>query len=180
MKNERGKAALAGILTLFVVLGLTALATVPFPVHAAVEDITTTWNVPVSTALSISFPFGNTNITFAPSSATFTDEPAEDQTDSVSSYNVTNDGNVNIDVSAVFTTDFPSGVTEFRTCTASSGDAPSGSCYWWTDSNETSSNVDIILSLAPAGQANRWAWSTGSNVVGGYAERTYRLTSSQS
>ncbi len=177
MKNERGKAALAGILALVVVLGLVAFAIVPLPVQAAVEDITTTWNIPVSTAFSISFPFGNTNITFAPGSATFTDEPAEDQTDSVSSYNITNDGNVNIDITATFTTDFPSGVTEFRTATASSGGSPSGDQWWWTDSNETSATPTIISALTPGSTANRWAWSTGTNVVGGYSERTYRLTS---
>ncbi len=178
MKNKRGKAARAGIVALLVV-GLAVF--VPLPgVQAAVEDITTTWNVPVSTALSASFPFGNTNITFAPGSATFSDEPAEDQVDAVGAYNITNDGNVNIDVTATFATDFPSGVTEFRTCDASSGDAPSGSCWWWTDSNETSSTPEIISNLAPAGIEELWAWSTGTNVVGGYSERTYRLTSSQS
>ncbi len=142
-------------------------------------NITTSWNVPISTAFSIGYPFGNTNITFAPGSATFTDEPAEDQTDAVSSYNTTNDGNVAIDVQADFTSDFPSGVTEFRTCDASSGDAPSGTCWWWTDSNETGNKQTIISSLAPAGQENLWAWSTGSNVVGDWSERTYELVSSQ-
>ncbi len=174
--NERGKAALAGIILLVVSL----MAVMPLPMaQAAVEDITMTWNVPVSTALSASFPFGNTNITFAPGSATFSDEPAEDQVDAVGAYNITNDGNVNIDVTATFTTDFPSGVTEFRTCDASSGDAPSGTCWWWTDSNETSATPTIISALAPAGTEELWAWSTGTNVVGGYSERTYRLTSSQ-
>lgn len=180
MKNERGKAALAGLLALVSVIGLAVLATVPLPVRAAVSDVTTTWNIPVSTAFSVSFPFGNTNITFAPSSATFTDEPAEDQTDAVSSYNITNDGNVNIDIHAIFTTDFPSGVTEFRTANSSSGGSPpAASSIWWTNANETSSNQTIIGNLAPAASFNKWAWSTGSNVVGGFSERIYRLTSVQ-
>ncbi len=86
--NERGTAALAGII-LFVA---SLMAVMPLPgAQAAVEDLTTTWNVPVSTALSASFPFGNTNITFAPGSATFSDEPAEDQSDAAASYNITND-----------------------------------------------------------------------------------------
>ena len=178
MKNERGKAALAAILALFVITGLAALATVPLPARADVVDVTTTWNIPVSTAFSVSFPFGNTNITFAPSSATFTDEPAEDQTDAVSSLNITNDGNVNINIHAIFTTDFPSGVTEFRTANSSSGGLPpAASSIFWTDTNETTSNQTIIGNLAPAATFNKWNWSTGSNVVGGFSERTYRLTS---
>ncbi len=175
--NERGKAALAGIVALLVV-GFAVSMSLP-GARAAVEDITTTWNVPVSTALSASFPFSNTNITFAPGSATFSDEPAEDQVDAVGAYNITNDGNVNIDVTATFTTDFPSGVDEFQTCDASSSDLPSGRCWWWEDTNETSATPEIITNLAPAGAEELWAWSTGTNVVGGYSERTYRLTSAQ-
>ncbi len=176
--NERGKAALAGIVALFAVIGITALATVPLPVQADVVDVTTTWNIPVSIAFSVSFPFSNTNITFSPSSATFSLENASLQTDAISSYNTTNDGNVNIDVDALFMANFPSGVTLFETCTASASDAPSGTCYTWTDSNETTNNQTIITNLAPAGQEDLWAWSTGTNVVGGYTEVTYRLTSS--
>ncbi len=175
--NERGKAALVGIVALFVV---SLMATVPLPAQAAVEDITTTWNVPVSTALSASFPFGNTNITFAPGSATFTDEPAEGQYDGAGTLNLTNDGNVNIDVTATFTTDFPSGVTRYDMCDASSSDLPSGFCWWWTDSNETSATPEVITALAPAGIEELWSWSTGTNVVGGYSERTLRFTSTQS
>ncbi len=178
MKNERGKAALAGTFALFVTLGLMALATVPVPAQAAVVDVTTTWNIPVSTAFSVSFPFGNTNITFAPSSATFTDEPAEDQTDAVSALNITNDGNVNINIHAIFQTNFPSGVTEYRTANSSSGGLPpAASSIFWTDVNETTNNQTIIGNLAPAVQFNKWAWSTGSNVVGGFTTITYRLTS---
>ncbi len=140
-------------------------------------DLTVTFNIPTSIAFSVSFPFGNTNITFSPVSATFTDEAAEDQTDAISSYNITNDGNVNINLNAIFQTEFPSGVTEFRTCTASSGGSPSGTCYWWTDTNDTTSNQTIVSSLAPAGQANRWAWASGTNTAGGWTELTYRLTS---
>ncbi len=143
-------------------------------------NVTTTWNVPTSTAFSVSYPFSNTNITFSPSSATFTDEPAEDQTDAISSYNITNDGNVNIDVNADFTADFPTGIDEFRTCDASSGGAPSGTCWWWEDTNETSNKLTIVSSLIAGNTENRWAWSSGTNAAGGWSERTYELVSTQS
>ncbi len=164
-----------------VVLALVT-ATVLLPalagqVSAATQDVTTTWNVAQDTSFSVSFPAPHTGIDFDPSSGTFTDLAATDQTDGQWAYRVTNDGNVNINISAVFTADFPSGVTEFRTCTASSGGAPSGTCWWWDDANETTSNLQIVSDLTPGLTADRWAWTTGSGVIAGTYARVYRLTS---
>ncbi len=159
---------------------LTATALLPAPAGhalAATQDVTTTWNVAQDTSFSVSFPAGHTGIDFDPASGDFTNLAATDQTDAQWGYRVTNDGNVNINISATFTSDFPSGVTEFRTCTASSGGAPSGTCYWWTDLNETTAQ-DVINDLTPSSTADRWAWTTGSGVLAGTYTRTYRLTSS--
>lgn len=146
---------------------------------AATQDVTTTWNVAQDTSFSVSFPAGHAGVDFDPTSGDFTDLKATNQTDAQWAYRVTNDGNVNIDVSAAFTGDFPSGVTEFRTCTASSGDAPSGTCWWWTDTNETTSQT-VSTALAPGANADRWAWTTGSGVTAGTYTATYRLTSAAS
>ncbi len=169
----------AWILAVLLLTGF-ALGGVLGGAQAAQQDVTVRWNVAADTSFSVSFIASpaHTRIDFDPSSGTFTDLAATDQTDAVWSYRITNDGNVNIDIAALFTADFPSGVTEFRTCDASSGDAPSGLCYWWTDTNETSSSVTIIANLAPAATADRWAWTTGSGVTSAVYDRTYRLTSS--
>jgi hypothetical protein len=178
---NRGRRISVSLFSIVLLLGFAGLSLVDAsPARGAVVNVTTTWNVPTSIAFSVSFPTGLTNITFAPASATFTNEPAQSQSDATAAYRITNDGNVNIDISAVFTTDFPGGVTEFRTATASSSGAPSGTQWWWTDTNETTNSQVIVTALAPSSTADRWAWSTGTNVVGGYSERTYQLTSSAS
>ncbi|MFQ5838548.1 MAG: hypothetical protein ACE5HJ_07170, partial [Thermoplasmata archaeon] len=145
---------------------------------AATQDVTTTWNVAQDTSFSVSFPSGHTGIDFDPSSGTFTNLKCTDQTDAQWCYRMTNDGNVNIDIAANFTATFPSGVTEFRTCTASSGDAPSGTCWWWVDSpsNETTQQT-IVSGLTPGSTADRWGWTTGSGVLAGTYTSTYRLIS---
>ncbi|MFQ5907662.1 MAG: hypothetical protein ACE5JE_02365 [Thermoplasmata archaeon] len=160
-----------GLLTLAILPGLSGNAL------AATQDVTTTWNVAQDTSFSVSFPATHTGIDFDPASGTFTNLAATDQTDAQWGYRVTNDGNVNIDVGAVFTSAFPAGVTEFRTCTASSGGAPSGSCWWWTDTNETTNTQTIISALTPGSNADRWAWTTGSGVIAGSYGRVYRLSS---
>lgn len=163
------------------VLLLTALALPGFAgsATAATQDVTTTWNVAQDTSFAVSFPVGHVGIDFDPSSGQFTDLAATNQTDAQWAYRVTNNGNVNIDVAAAFTGDFPAGVTEFRTCTASAGDLPSGTCWWWTDTNETASQT-IITGLAPGLTADRWAWTTGSGVLAGSYTATFRLTSTVS
>ncbi|MEE9164482.1 MAG: hypothetical protein V3U17_06810 [Thermoplasmata archaeon] len=170
MKNKAWIVGLA-LLTMAILPGLSENA------FAATQDVTTTWNVAQDTSFSVSFPATHTGIDFDPASGTFTTLAATDQTDAQWGYRVTNDGNVNMDVSAVFTSAFPAGVTEFRTCTASSGGAPSGSCWWWTDTNETTNTQTISSALTPGSNADRWAWTTGSGVLAGAYARLYRLTS---
>jgi hypothetical protein len=170
MKSKAWIVGLA-LLTLAILPGLSGNAL------AATQDVTTTWNVAQDTSFSVSFPATHTGIDFDPASGTFTDLAATDQTDAQWGYRVTNDGNVNIDVSANFTAVFPAGVTEFRTCTASSGGAPSGSCWWWDDTNETTNTQTIISALTPGSNADRWAWTTGSGVLANTYVRLYRLTS---
>ena len=169
MKNKAWIAGLA-LLTMAILPGFSGSAL------AATQDVTTTWNVAQDTSFSVSFPAPG-GIVFDPASGTFTDLAATGQTDAQWGYRVTNDGNVNIDVSAVFTSAFPAGVTEFRTCTASSAGAPSGTCWWWTDTNETTNTQTIISALTPGSNADRWAWTTGSGVLAGTYARLYRLTS---
>ncbi|MFQ5919187.1 MAG: hypothetical protein ACE5I4_03970 [Thermoplasmata archaeon] len=171
----RDKAWIAGVvlLTAAILPGISGSAL------AATQDVTTTWNVAQDTSFSVSFPATHTGIDFDPASGDFTNLAATDQTDAQWGYNVTNDGNVNIDVDAVFVAgfDLPTGVSEFRTCTASSGGAPSGSCWWWTPTNDTTNSQTIISALTPGSSANRWAWTTGSGVIAGSYTATYRLTS---
>ncbi len=170
MKNKAWIAGLA-LLTMAILPGFSGSAL------AATQDVTTTWNVAQDTSFSVSFPVTHTGIDFDPGSGTFTSLAATDQTDAQWAFRVTNDGNVNIDVTANFTADFPLGVTEVRTCTASVAGAPSGTCNWWTNLNETSPAQTIISALTPGSTADRWAWTTGSGVLAGPYARTYRLTS---
>lgn len=164
---------------LVLLLAVALLPAIAGSAMAASQDVTTTWNVAQDTSFSVSFPATHSGIDFDPSSGDFTNLPATDQTDAQWAYRVTNDGNVNIDIAAAFTGDFQTGITEFRTCTASSGDAPSGTCWWWTDANETNSQV-IVTGLSPSLSADRWAWSTGSGVLAGIHTSTFRLTSTAS
>ena len=170
MKNKAWIVGLA-LLTMAILPGFSGNAL------AATQDVTTTWNVAQDTSFSVSFPANHTGIDFDPANGTFTNLNATDQTDAQWGIRVTNDGNVNIDVTANFTAAFPAGVTEFRTCTASSGGAPSGSCWWWSPGNETTSIQTIISALTPGSNADRWAWTTGSGVIAGSYSRDYRLTS---
>ncbi len=169
MKNKAWIAGLA-LLTMAILPGFSGSAL------AATQDVTTTWNVAQDTSFSVTFPAPG-GIVFDPTSGTFTNLAATGQTDAQWAYRVTNDGNVNIDVTANFTADFPLGVTEVRSCTASVGGAPSGTCNWWTNLNETSPAQTIISALAPGLNADRWAWTTGSGVLAGPYARVYRLTS---
>ncbi len=148
-------------------------------VQAAQEDVTMRWNIPQDLSFSVSYAPTHTRIDFDPASGTFTDLKASDQTDAQWAYRLTNDGNVNLDFSAEFTSDFPGGVTEFKTCDASSGDAPSGACWWWDDTNETTQQT-IVSALTPASDEDLWGWATGSGVAEGIADRTYRLISTAS
>ncbi len=170
MKNKAWIVGLA-LLTMAILPGFSGNAL------AATQDVTTTWNVAQDTSFSVSFPVIPDGIDFDPASGTFTDLAATNQTDAQWGYRVTNDGNVNMDVSAVFLDNFEAGVTEFRTCTASSGDAPSGTCWWWTDTNETTNTQTIISALTPGSNADRWAWTTGSGVLAGTYTARYQLTS---
>ncbi len=148
-------------------------------VQAAQQDVTVRWNIPQDISFSVSFAPTHTRIDFDPASGTFTDLKASDQTDAVWAYRITNDGNVNINIGAAFTADFPTGVTEFETCTASVSDACSGTNWFWDDTNETVSQT-IVSALTPASNEDLWAWTTGSGVAAGVADRTYRLISTAS
>lgn len=163
------------------VLALSLILTFAIPgfigqALAAQQDVTTRWNIAQDTSFSVTFIPAHTRIDFDPSTGTFTDLKCTDQTDAQWCYRITNDGNVNIDIAANFTADFPSGVTEFRTCTASSSDACSGSNWFWTDTNETTQNT-IVSGLTPSSTADRWAFTTGSGVAAGTYDRVYRLIS---
>ncbi len=130
-------------------------------VQAAQDDTTVRWNVAQDTSFSVSYAPTHSRIDFDPTTGDFTDLKATDQTDAVWAYRMTNDGNTNIDIAANFTSDFPSGVTRFDTCTASSSDACSGTNWWWTDTNETTQQT-IVTALTPASDEDLWAWTTGA------------------
>jgi len=166
------------IVALAVVLTALPLLT-PLIAHADTANVTVKWTIPQDISFSVSYPTGLTAIEFEPSSASFTNEPAKNQDDTTPAMRVTNTGNVNIDISAVFTSDFPTNVTEFRLNTAN--DYTGG--WYWTDANETTNSQTIVSSLAPGSSEDFWAWSSSTGKVPYSAtpyERTLQLTSSAS
>ena len=159
-----------------VVVLIAAVSILPFVMNAYAETKTVTlkYVIPQVTTFQITLPAGYTELTFQPDDATFTNQPAEGQTDTTAGLTITNTGNVAIKIDANLTADLPTNVTEFRlttTNTASGG-------YYWTDVNETSVQT-IISSLAIGASDEFWAWSTGSNVPAGtYTSTQLQLVSS--
>jgi len=137
-------------------------------------QVTLTYTIPTVTTFNVQYPTGESGITFEPTGASFTDQPAKGQGASICAMNVTNTGNTNIKIDASLTTDLPTGVTEFRLTESNSA---SGGWYW-TDANETTSQT-IISSLASSSVEEFWAWTTGSNVPAGtYTSTKLELVSS--
>ena len=159
-----------------VVVLLAAVSILPFlmDTHADTQTVTLKYVIPQVTTFSVSFPTGLTDIEFQPSGATFTNEPAYQQSTSTAAMRVTNTGNTAIKIDASLTADLPSGVTEFR---LNDENSASGGWYW-TDANETTTQT-IISSLATGASQDFWAWSTGSNVPAGtYTSTQLQLVSS--
>ena len=159
-----------------VVALIGAVSILPFVMNAYAETKTVTlkYVIPQVTTFSVSFPTGLTDIEFQPSGATFTNEPAYQQSASTAAMRITNTGNVAIKIDANLTTDLPTNVTEFRLNTAN--DYNGG--WYWTDANETTTQT-IIDSLAIGADEDFWAWSAGSNVPAGtYTSTQLQLVSS--
>ena len=159
-----------------VVVLIGAVSILPFVMnaYADTETVTLKYVIPQVTTFSVSFPTGLTDIEFQPSGASFTNEPAYQQSASTAAMRITNTGNVAIKIDANLTTDLPTNVTEFRLNTAN--DASGG--WYWTDTNETTTQT-IISSLAIGASEDFWAWSTGSNVPAGtYTSTQLQLVSS--
>jgi len=75
---------------------------------ADTNNVVIQWTIPSDTSFSISYPTGLTEVKFSPTSDTFTNEPAQSQTDTVASFELTNNGNLALNFTAVFETDMPS------------------------------------------------------------------------
>jgi len=148
------------------------------PALADTSNVTVKWTIPQDVSFSVAYPTGLTAIEFEPTGASFTNQPAKSQGASTPAINFTNTGNVNIDLSAAFTADFPTNVTEFRINTTN--DYNGG--WYWTDANETTSQT-IKTGLAPGSTVEYWAWTSSTGKVPYSAtpyERTWQITSSAS
>ena len=146
--------------------------------RADTANVSVKWYIPTDTGITISYPTGKSAIEFRPASKTFSGQGADSQADGTYAFDVTNDGNVDIDVSAKFTTDFPSGVTLFNVSTTWGTE----DMWWWTSSNETTNSQTLVSSLSPSSSQGFYAYSSGTDVINASwpMERTFQLTSSAS
>jgi len=168
------------------------------PARASTANATVTWNIPQDKTISLSYPANTTEIYFHPSSATFAQLWAHGQGNgSTPAVIITNDGNVAVGISAVFTTTLTvgnAGLAEFRLANASSTGNPSTGQIWWcgaatdtgqvpagscsgSDNSTTSRQIIAAAGLSSAGTKQLWAWSWGTNVAGGYTKAILQFTS---
>ena len=179
-----------------ILLGLFAMATGPglMNAKAATADVTVSWVIPTDLTIAISYPTGEVDVRFDPTSGTFAQFAAKAQgaNGAPASFRVTNNGNVAVKLDAAFTATLASGVAEYRIANTASGGAPgTGQKVWCGATTDTGqspagicSGVDnattsqtLILSLAIAGTHDRWSWSWGTGVAAGTVSRTFRVTS---
>lgn len=196
MENQRSKIVRRTLVGCIILLGLVAMATGPglMNARAATGDVTVSWVIPTDLTITISYPTGEVDVRFDPTSGTFPQFPAKSQgaSGSPAAFRVTNSGNVAVKLDAAFISTFPTGVAEFRIAnTASGGNPGTGQKVWCgstSDTGQTPAGIcsgtgnetvsqTLILSLAVAGTHDRWAWAWGTGVGGGTVSRTFRVTS---
>ena len=150
-------------------IALVVVLATPFIMSATADtsNISIKWYIPSDISMSIAYPTGLSDVQFKPVSKTFTGRDAESQIDGTQAFNVTNTGNVNIDLDANFTADLPTGVTFFNLSTTFANENE----WFWVPANDTTQQT-IKTGLASAGVVGYYAWSSGVNV----ANTSYPIT----
>lgn len=152
-------------------------------VKADTGNVYVKWYVPYVTTIAIAYPTGIYEVRFNLSSGSCTNLAASYQNSTVAAFNVTNQGNSLINLTARFTSDMPSGVTHFYINTTNDLNT---SCYGanktidWGDANDTV-NQTILVGLGSGDAQGFWCWTTGSGIPAnpwatGY-NRTFKIYS---
>jgi len=155
MKNRNRK--IGAILTTLALLSIFGAGVVP----GETQTVTVTWIVPSDTGFSIAWAGAESEIVFNTGDRNFTKIQARSQTPSTPIINLTNNGNTAVDFHMVFNAGFATGVT-YVNCSVF--DNTNATLYWWTNSNETSSNQTTASSIAIGDYADYWFYSDGVNV----------------
>lgn len=158
---------------LWIVIMIAGIAT---PVMADTANVSVKWYIPSDLSMSVQYPTGNSAVDFKPASGTFDDEGADSQADGTYAFNVTNTGNVAINISGTFTTDLPANV-EFFNLTLEWASLPTPD-WFWVPANDTSSQW-LVDNLAISGVEGFYANTTGTDVANDtYPHtKTFQLTS---
>jgi len=151
------------------------------PVLSDTANVSIKWYIPSDTTLEVEYPIGYTSVDFRPGSRNFSDLGADGQaTPSTYAFNVTNNGNVDIDIEGAFTTDMPTNVTWFNISTTMPTDATDYD-FMWKHDNDTVGQA-IITSLSPQSKTGFFANTSGvmvENTTYPFS-KTFQLTSSAS
>lgn len=128
------------------------------------QNVTVRWYIPSDLGISIQYPAGLSTVDFRPASMNFTNQSADGQAAITPVMNITNIGNVDMNISANFTaTALPEGTTFVNI----SDDFNIADRWYWT--NATRTTLKWIIStgtpLAPTSTKGFWMWSSGVNVV---------------
>ena len=195
-KDKREWAFEVAVLSLVIVAGTAAIAWGPlvFEARASTASVTVTWVIPTDKTIAVSYPTGLTASRFSPALSSFARQVADSQTDGVGSFAVTNNGNVAVTISGVFTGSFATGIAEYRIANASSSGVPSTGQIWWCgatsdtgqspagscsgSANATTSRtmMGTAQTLAAGATHTWWAWSWGTTVAAGTVSDTLTLT----
>ena len=161
---------------LVVLWSIVMISLIATPALADTANVSVKWYIPSDLGMSVQYPTGNTAVEFRPASGTFDDEGADSQADGTYAFNVTNTGNVNIDIAGNFTQDLPTNV-EFFNLSLTWAQLPTPD-WFWVPANDTSQQT-IVTNLAVSGVEGFYANSTGTDVANDtYPHtKTFRLTS---
>lgn len=157
-----------------ILVTIAMIAIMATPVLADTSDISIKWYIPSDTSISVQYPTGLSDVQFKPASPTFAGQDAESQADGTYAFNVTNTGNVAIDISGAFTGSIPANMDYFNLSTTFADETE----FWWTTANDTSGQT-IVSNLAISGTQGFYSWSSGTDVANSSypITDTFRLTS---
>jgi hypothetical protein len=171
MKDLKKKIVIGLVLALF---GFVAIS----PSFVAdSSNVSIKWYIPSDIGISIAYPTALTDVEFRPTSQTFSHQGAESQADGTPAFNITNTGNVDMDLDAVFTSDMPTNVTQFNI--TQTWAIPWNPQFFWTDANDTTPQT-IYSGLAQGLAVEYYCNSTGTNVANTTYpfSRNFQITSS--
>lgn len=173
MKRTKQICVLIGLLC------ITALSIGIPQTSAYNQTIEVTWIVPGDTTFAYNLAGSETEIVFDTSGQNFSGVSMRSQTVATAGLTLTNQGNKAIKIDAIFDDAwYDAGITFFNMSLAGNNN---DTLFYWTNANETSSNLTIIASLATSTSEEYWIYSSGSTVgesAEGADKATFHLTSS--